>query len=223
MKDPACRDVQSALPWYANGQLPEAECATLSAHLRECAACRAELAEEEHLQVALADTGPVELAPQAAMRRFFARLDSLETNATPDPADAPLRARARWLRRVPPGARGLLVAVQALAFIAAGAWLEGRLSARAPAAAYVTESAPRTVAAGPRLRVVAKEQAPLGEFEALLGRLGAEIVAGPSEARVYTLALPAQLTADQLQARLAAARADPSVTFAEPVAPSGGH
>jgi hypothetical protein len=223
MDDPACRAVQSALPWYANGQLPEAECATVSAHLRECGTCRAELAEEEHLQVALADTGRVELAPQAAMRRFFARLDGLESPSAPVPAAATLRARARWLRRVPPGARGLLVAVQALAFIAAGAWLEARISARAPAAAYVTESAPRPVAAGPRLRVVAKAQVPLAQFEALLGRLGAEIVAGPSEARVYTLALPAQLSADERQARLAAARADPSVTFAEPVDASGGH
>jgi hypothetical protein len=193
----ACHACESVLPWYANGQLGQDERAALDLHLRDCSTCRASLAAEERFARTIADTGSVELAPQAAMRRFFERLDTA-------PAPAARRPRARI---------ALLAAAQALLFVAAGAWL----GAHSAAPAYVTESAQSAPASGPRIRLVADPKASLAEFERLLGRLGASVVAGPSEARVYTLAFPATLSGEELKARLTLARQDPAVTFAEPL------
>jgi hypothetical protein len=71
------------------------------------------------------------------------------------------------------------------------------------------------------MRVVFRRDAPVAEVNALLRQLPAQIVAGPSEAGVYTLAVPVAnpSTADRKKTAadlLARVRADSRVIFAEP-------
>jgi hypothetical protein len=67
--------------------------------------------------------------------------------------------------------------------------------------------------AGSQLRVVLADDMTLGELRALLAERGMELVGGPGERGVYTLAVRSDAAA-----ALAALRAHPQVRFAEPVA-----
>jgi hypothetical protein len=72
------------------------------------------------------------------------------------------------------------------------------------------------------MRVVFRRDVAVAEVNALLRQLPAQIVAGPSEAGVYTLAVPVANpnTADKKKVAadlLARVRADTRVLFAEPV------
>jgi len=85
-------------------------------------------------------------------------------------------------------------------------------------APYRTLTAPApSYAAGPRLRVVFRPHVSLDQLQRLLRGVGAHIVDGPTDARVYTLGFAEPIkSSEALGERLATLRADPSVLFAEP-------
>ena len=85
--------------------------------------------------------------------------------------------------------------------------MEYRTGAREPA-----ESAPRAT-----IRAVLAPTLTLGELQALLGQAQLQIVAGPSDAGVYSLAPMSAQAAAATQPALAQLRAHPGVRFAEPV------
>jgi len=58
----ACTDVQLLLAEYCTGELERQEAASVAAHLRECPACREELAREERLRETLGSL-PVQPCP----------------------------------------------------------------------------------------------------------------------------------------------------------------
>lgn len=142
-----------------------------------------------------------------------------------------LGQRTRW--RGPTAVRWLTAAVvfEALA-LGIGAWswrsagLEGAAAEPAPArgAAVRQGAAPyRTLAtpaprygAGARVRVVFRSGLSLDQLQRLLQSVGAHIVDGPTDARVFTLGFAEPLSHGVLDARVAKLRADPDVLLAEP-------
>jgi anti-sigma factor RsiW len=204
-----CVEVRSSLPWFVTGRLPESDALELRSHLERCSACRAELAFEERLRAAVSSEGAVELAPQGAMRKFFERLDSPEQSVR---APAPIPSQSRW--RI---AAAVVVVVQAIGLAALATRVAVQDARFAAAPVYVTQTAASVLAHGPRLRVVVDPSLSVANFERLLRGIDAEIVAGPSEAHVYTLALPATTASRDVAGRVEALRQNSAVRFAEPV------
>jgi len=204
-----CAEVRSSLPWFITGRLPESDAQELRNHLDGCGACRAELAAEQRLRAAVSSEGAVELAPQGAMRKFFERLDSLESER---PAAAPALRQSHW--RI---AAAVVVVVQAIGLAALATRVAVHDPRLAAAPVYVTQSAASAPAHGPRVRVVVDPSLSVADFEHLLRGIDAEIVAGPSEAHVYTLALPAATAARDVAGRVGSLRQNAAVRFAEPI------
>jgi putative zinc finger protein len=91
-------------------------------------------------------------------------------------------------------------------------------TSRPDAAPYRTLSTPApSYAAGPRVRVVFRPRLSLDQLQKLLRGVGAHIVDGPTDARVYTLGFVKPIASSEaLNDRIATLRADPNVLFAEP-------
>lgn len=215
------RDTWALLPWLANGSATPAQRERAQAHLRGCADCRAELAREQRLSEAMAQ--PAAPAPdvERGLQSLMRRLD-VDEPATPLPGRWRLLAGGRL-------ALGTVAALGLAELLLVGAvalwWLNGAAPAAADAAPYRTLTQADPAAADDmRWRVVFQEQRTLAELQGLLRAHGLSIVAGPSEAGVFTLAAAAprapavDAEADALAGRL---RQSPLVRFAEAVPRKG--
>jgi hypothetical protein len=103
----------------------------------------------------------------------------------------------------------------ALTLLAADRWTQSR--ARAPNYFTVTTAAPR--APGEVIRAVFSPTITLVELQAILDAAQLRIVAGPSEAGVYSLAANSERS---VSSSLATLRSDSKVRFAESTQPSPG-
>ncbi len=218
------RECWERLPWLVNETLDAREHARIEAHLRACRECQEELALQRNVRDAIRSEEPVILAPQAALQKLMQRIDTDETStdveapgregAGPSP-----RTAVRWPRWVAVAA-GLQGA--AIALLLLNQWrtpAEDLLNAPR----FTTLSEPEA-GAGPVIRVVFAAGVALNDVNAILRSVDAQIVAGPSEAGVYTLALrtgTADVRPDRIgdaldmNNALARLRADSRVLFAE--------
>jgi hypothetical protein len=216
------------LPWFASGRIDADDAARVAAHVAVCPACRADLAAQRELHGLMQADAKVEHSPQPALQKLMSRIDELDREiaaketppanaASASPAPSPARAAStRWL-------------VAAVVLQAMGIGLLGTLLWRHPGgrdadAQYVTlGNVDAGVGAAPRVRVVFTPDTPIGSLEALLDTVHADIVAGPTDAGAYTLALrPVAGAPEPVEAGLARLRADPHVVFAEPVVAGAG-
>jgi hypothetical protein len=213
------RECWERIPWLANETLDPREYARIEPHLHACRECQNELEEQQRVRAAMRSHAPIVLAPQTALQKLMQRIDAEEAAApcaetdvqTPErePA-APSRRIAQWARWVPVAA-----AVQGvvLALVLA---TQQRADLEAPRFETLTTE-PAMRANGPVLRVVFEAGVSMSDVNAILRSVGAQIVAGPTEAGVYTLAL--KLHGERMDAAtdaaLAQLRADARVLFAE--------
>jgi Putative zinc-finger len=100
----------------------------------------------------------------------------------------------------------------------ASAYVVTAPTSRSAAAPYRTLTTPASsYAAGPRVRVVFRPHLSLDQLQKLLRGVGAHIVDGPTDARVYTLGFAEPIASvEAFDDRIAMLRADPNVLFAEP-------
>ncbi len=208
------QDVWSLLPWLANGRATAAQRERAEAHLRDCADCRAALAREQQLVRSLAEPAAAGPDVERGLQRLMQRLDAPDTALVP-----PGRIRGLAGGRLGLGAVAALGLAEALLVGALAWWWLGAPATPSTDAPYRTLTQPEPgVGDGPRWRVVFQPQHTVQELQALLRAQGLVIVAGPSEAGVFTLVAelpPADArAADTLAARL---RESPLVRFAEAV------
>jgi hypothetical protein len=204
-------EVTALIPWYVNGSIGEHERERLDAHLLLCANCRDALAQERRVYQSVSAAPAVEYMPAASLKRLQARLDSIDVPAS---AAAPpaMPAAAGQRRRTMPwqGLMAASVAVMAVAltWLAADRWMQ----ARAQAANYftVTSAAPRVP--GEVIRAVFSPTITLTELQSILDAAQLRIVAGPTEAGVYSLAANSKRS---VNASLALLREHSNVRFAE--------
>lgn len=201
------------LPWIVNGRASEAEERLVGAHLRDCEQCRDELASQRRLQAAMSpreNAGGPDV--ERGLEHLWQRFDDAQAPAARGAAKAPLRTRMAAL------AAGLAV----IALLEGGglAMLGIKHGDADPPASYRTLSQPDAAVARATIRLVADPAMPVGQLQALLLPLHLQIVAGPGENGVYSLA-PTATHAD-LAAQLAALRAAADVRFAEPVGDAAG-
>ena len=203
------------LPWLANGRLPLAERAALEEHLRECAACTQELAQQRLMCQVLTEPERVTYAPGPSLRKLMERIDG---HAPARPQERPVSRRnapsaalaAAWR---PPGlawAASFVLAIGLAAF-----WWQPR---------YTTHTALARATPGV-LHIAFDRSLPIGEMEEMLHSAGARVVEGPGTTGVFGIAPAAATPAIaesgdvslQLRALAARLRADPRVRWVEPL------
>ena len=184
--------VQALLPWYARGQLDDAETAHVQQHLLQCAVCRQELAAEAPMQTLLAVAGAP--APAGDVEASLARMHALMAPA------APTRSAPRWV----PWALGLQGAAVAVL-------LGVLLVTRTPEPAYQGLSAAGTAPVVADALVMFKPGTSEQAVRELLRAEQAGVVAGPTDTGAWLLRVDAR--------GLAALRNAPIVAVAEPLQP----
>jgi anti-sigma factor RsiW len=215
------RECWGQIAWIVNGTLAPHEYARVEAHLRACRECQDELDAQQRVRDAMRADDAVVLAPQSALQKLMQRIDA--EDAPPGFDASAEAATGSGVRTLPGKTRWLAIAaaVQAIAI----AWLlAAQLRSTDEASTeprFETLTEPRVVQDGPVIRVVFADETALGDVGAILRSVDAQIVAGPSEAGVYTLALkpaPAAAPSDDtavIDAALQQLRADDRVLFAE--------
>lgn len=213
MSDEAHREAQELLPWFANGSLAGTELERVQAHLRSCAACRADLATLHTLRAAGEVHGP---APglqsgahaEAALARLLPELDA----AVALPRAPTLQTMPGWRARLAANdARWLRVALAlqcCVIAVLAGVLLR-------PAASGETQSGPyRALGTVPgaqgTLVVRFKPEAPERELRRIVLESGARVVGGPTVTGAWMLG-----TTEAPATVAARLRAQPAVTLAE--------
>ncbi|HEX7374948.1 MAG TPA: anti-sigma factor [Steroidobacteraceae bacterium] len=219
--DNAICDSEAArlLPWHVTGRLAADEATRVENHLAECSICRADLAAQRELRTLMNADERIEYAPQPSLQKLMTRIDELEREfPVPSPAhdDEPVVAS----RAVVPRWMIAAVLVQSVGLGLLGAMLWTQAPSRSDPAAYMTLSTTESAQVpAPRLRVVFAPGMTTANLAQLLGAVRAEIVAGPSSAGAYTIALhPDAGAPPRVDDSLTRLRADPGVLFAEPVA-----
>jgi len=199
----AHRLTQENLPWLLSGRLGEADRVLVEAHLRDCAACRADLAALRVLRAGAEQPDP-RCDADAALARLRGRIDAFE----PAPASPPARHGAandpRWLRRAALAQCGVIVLLAALL-----AWRgDGAEAYRGLGAAPAVQG---------QAVVVFRPETTERELRRIVQASGARIVDGPTVTGAWVLAMP-QEDAARLLAWL---RAEPAVLLAEPLGGEG--
>ena len=211
------------LPWIANESAATKDVARVEAHLRECRECQEELEFQRQLRNAIRAEDAVVLAPQTSLQKLMQRIDTVEDieaepEATPAAVVAlPRRKPALWSRWLP-----IAAAVQGIviAGLLAALWMQS--SDTLNDARYTMLLSPeKPVAHGQVIRVVFAGDVALDDMNRVLRSIDAQVIAGPSEAGVYTLSLAAGAQAEsEVNQALTQLRADSHVRFAERVSTS---
>jgi hypothetical protein len=207
------QEISALLPWYVNGSIGEQERQRVDAHLIACADCRGDLVQERRIYAGMTAETAVEYMPAASLKRLQARLDGALGGA-PENVPADLRAVRKPGRRSMAwqGLMAASVAVMAVAIslLAADRWMQLRAHASEPV--YYTVTSPAAHAQGEVIRAVFSPTITLVELQAILDAAQLRIIAGPTEAGVYSLAANSHRP---VTSSLALLRGNPQVRFAE--------
>lgn len=195
-------EAEELLPWYANGQLDDADRAKVDAHLASCAHCRQQLAFERRLidefqaMVPEVESGWARLRNRIQAQRF-----------APPPRQkraGPLAEVWEFFRR--PAVAAIAAAQLALVVIAGAALI----SLGTPA--YHTLGSASVPAPG-NIIVMFRADATEQEIRKVLRSAGASLVDGPTPANAYLL----HVTPAQRQFALRKLQSDHVVQLAQPI------
>lgn len=184
------------IPWVVNGRASEPEQRDVLAHTDGCSECREEFARHRALHDQMRGEDDVIAAPNASWQKLLARIDAQPADGAP-----PHRIRRPWL-----------IAALWIQFVALAVLAAALFRSTEPQPAYTTLATSQPTDRRAAVRVVFAPTATLDEINGLLRQVGCDIIAGPSEAGVYTLA-----TADggNVPGIIATLRGHSDVLFAE--------
>ena len=198
-----CVRAWEMMPWVLQDSATPEQGAWLEGHLAQCAACRAEFAQQSRLRLALSLPADVPVDVDAGLEHLLTRLD------THDPQQAPARTRAgSWVSRALVAA--VLVQALGIGFLGVRLW---SADGHPP---YRTLSQEAPPAAPGAIRVVPDAGMTLADWNALLHALRLQVVSGPNDVGAYTVA-PAS-SASTAQQALQQLRTTRGILLAEPVA-----
>ncbi len=201
------REIWNLLPWHVNGTLSERQASRVEKHLTECAECRSEHASQQALQQHLREDDSVVQTPHASLRKLMARIEQDDQAPTVERKPGQSR-RTRWLVAA--------VVIQAVGLITLSGVTTWKLQSVRSEPRYATvSSATVTTSNAVAARVVFSPSMATGDLVSLLRSMKAQIVAGPSEAGVYTLAFPETMREQDIADAVAGLRARADVRFAE--------
>jgi hypothetical protein len=206
------------LPWIANESAAAKDVARVEAHLRDCRECQEELEFQRQLRNAIRSEEAVVLAPQTSLQKLMQRIDTvddLEVEPAVTPAELvsiPRHESGRWSRWLP-----IAAAVQGIMItgLLAALWMQSSDTSTVPYVGLTSHE--KAMTHRPVIRVVFTGDVALDDMSRTLRSVDAQILAGPSEAGVYTLGLPAASSDESgVDAALDKLRANSYVRFAEP-------
>jgi hypothetical protein len=203
------RRIWEQLPWILNGSASESEVRLVQEHLQQCVDCREALAFERRLREALSQ--PAQSAagdPEEGWQQLSARID--RSDSSPSAVRSrPVGMHTRWL------AAAVIVEALALgALVVSGSF--GHAEHTAPGV-YRTLASPDAARASASIRVVLAPEMTLDQFRVLLNGAHLQVVAGPGESGVWSLAPAADAELVATDAALRELRQSPQVRFAEPI------
>jgi Putative zinc-finger len=217
------QEISLLLPWYVNASLDDQDRLKVDSHLAECAICRDDLRLEQRVYQGVADDAGIEYMPAVSLKKLQSKLDGTKPEAEEvmAPGAAPGAVpRAGFKRRSLPWqglmAASIAVLAVAVSLLAADRWMHARIRGAAPEFYTVTNPVVR-----PQDEVIRAVFAPnitLVELQGVLDEAQLRIVAGPTEAGVYSLARKSDVPVSSSLARL---RAHSTVRFAESTQPVG--
>ena len=204
-------DVWHRIPWYVNGRADEAERQRIETHVRHCDECKAEVAIQRQVMNAIATDTRIDCMPGMSFQRLWDRIraDEMATQraSLAPPKRVASRSVTRWLAAA--------VVVEAIGITALTATFFYSRDNTQPAAEYRTVTSSAATPSSGAIRAVFSPTLSVNDLQRLLEKSGLQIVSGPTEAGVYTLAIT---EAEDRTRALAELRADPAVRFAEPIA-----
>jgi hypothetical protein len=197
--------------------------ARVEEHLRDCRECQEELSFQRQLREAIRSEEAIVLAPQTSLQKLMHRIDSV-ADMDDEHEVAPAAAEPVVARREPARLRWLPIAAAvqgiAIAGLLAALWSQSRDELAAGRYSVLTTPT-AAVARGPVIRVVFGGNVALDDMNRVLRSIDAQIIAGPSEAGVYTLGLASGAAGKSaVEKAIAQLRADGRVMFAEPAVAS---
>ncbi len=212
------QEVWLLIPWYANASLEVSDRRRVEDHARTCTACRNEVKLQQTIYNSMSNASIIESIPQVSLRRFHERLDALEASDGADITVVPVkRTHGFWPA---PHSWAMVASIAALVG-AVGFFVQLSVQTlhRPAAANYftVTDAAPRI--RGVLVRAVFISSITLTELQALVTDSKLRIVAGPTDAGVYSLS---PTVAGSISESLTRLRASSKVRFAESVQASDG-
>jgi anti-sigma factor RsiW len=196
-------EAEELLPWYATGQLDEADRVKVEDHLSSCAECRQALTLERRIVQDVRGSSP---EVDAGWARLRSRIES--ERAAPRFIPRAANGFGRILRQP---AVAMLAAAQ-VGFLVIGGGILLSLSRPAYHALGSPPPAPNA-----SVIVVFRADATVGDVRDALRASGTSIVDGPTSADAYLLRVPM----NRRQQALASLRADDDVQMAEPIDRAG--
>ena len=214
------QNIWELLPWFVNGRLSESDMRRVEAHMRVCGDCRNEYAAQRQICQVIASDVIVEQIPTAGLNKLRLRIEhdaaSKErvaevADTTPAPVPRRVGATIGWRSRV----NAMAASVGAI-FLAFGvvAMLHSKLQLSHAADAYYTVTVADQQPKSAVIRAVFDQTVNLSELQSLLDDAQLRIVAGPTEAGVYSLAMNGPQSIDWSLLRL---RRHRTVRFAEAI------
>lgn len=203
------------LPWLPTDGLQDEERSRLLLHLDTCAPCRRELLYLSELRAALDVAGRPSIEShdtEASLETVMGRLDDARRPAIGVDGDPRFsgssRSRPWW-----PLAAALAVALMGAFFFLR---LDPPAVAPGPAATFITLSDGSTAPAEPadraRLALGFRDETPIDSIVALLHRIDADVVSGPSKMGIFVI----EVEPDRAEPTLDLLRSQSEVHFAEP-------
>jgi hypothetical protein len=193
------QETEELLPWYASGQLDEADRIKVEDHLSSCSECRDQLTLERRIVQDVRGSSP---EVDAGWARLRGKIESGQ--------DAPRyipRAAGAFRRVFRQPAVAMLAAAQVGFLVFGGAIL---LSLSRPAYHALGSPPPAPSA---NVIVIFRADATVGDIRDALRASNASIVGGPTAADAYLLRVPM----DRRQQALARLQSDDDVQMAEPI------
>lgn len=187
-----------SIPWVVNGRASDADERSLLDHVEDCTECREELDRHRELHKHMRGNDDVIAAPNASLQKLLGQIDAQSAQ----PLAKAYRIKRPWL------VAALWIQLVAIATLT-GALFR---SSAPPEPAYTTLSTPETIDRRAAVRVVFAPDASLNQINQLLRSIECDIIAGPSEAGVYTLSAA---TDQDVQGIITQLRDRSEVLFAE--------
>jgi hypothetical protein len=210
------QDIWELLPWFVNESLSEPDRVRVEAHLLLCGACRNEHAAQRQIYQVIAADSAVEQMPTAGLNKLRRSIrEGGSTGAAQKPSDRPPPPSLNssvWRPRAGAIAASVLAAAAAFVISAAVHWNQTRRQGEAAPYYTVTAAAPQH--AGAVIRAVFTPTLTLSELQVLLEDAHLSIVAGPTEAGVYSLEVSGPQSIDWSLRQL---RGHDTVRFAEAI------
>jgi anti-sigma factor RsiW len=210
------RQVWELIPWVINGRATALEQRLVEEHLKGCADCRREFDFQRNLHATLRDAPQPISAPHSILQKLWARIEAEERDSRAAPSVSLPRSGRRLRRsfRLLPKALAAAVVAEAIAI---GALVSAGWPHTGGSAPYQTLTTATVTAPAATIRVVLVPATTLSELQALLASTKLQIVGGPDEGGVYSLAPLPNAPALSQDAVVEQLRMHPAVRFAEPL------